>query len=53
MFFIFSYELLPWAIFLGVYLLLLVAFPVPTLIFTGVLVWALVANIKKRRKVED
>lgn len=50
MFFIFSFDLVLWFVLLCVYLLMLVTFPLPTLIITGLGIWWLVWLISRSRQ---
>lgn len=53
MFFIFSFDLLLYAVLLAIFLLMLVAFPTFTLILTGLCIWVLVAAIKGSREEDE
>lgn len=47
MFFIFSYDLLMFAVLLAVYFFMFILFPTFTLILTGLIIWGLVVAFKK------
>ncbi len=48
MFFIFSFDLLLYAVLLVMYFVMLALFPVFTLILTGLCIWGLVAALRGR-----
>lgn len=52
MFFIFSYDLLLWVLLIGVFLIMLVTFPVATILITGLIIWG-VASLTKRGRQEQ
>lgn len=53
MFFIFSFDLLLYAVLLIMYLVMLAMFPVFTLILTGVIIWGLIAAFRGRGGEDD
>ena len=50
MFFIFSYDLLLWLILIGVFLIMLITFPVATILITGLFIWGATSLIKRGRQ---
>ena len=50
MFFIFSYDLLLWLLLIGVFLIMLITFPVATILITGLFIWGVASLIKRGRQ---
>ena len=50
MFFIFSYDLLLWLLLIGVFLIMLITFPVATILITGLFIWGVVAIIRNGKE---
>ena len=50
MFFIFNYNLLLWVLLIGVFFIMLVTFPVATILITGLVIWGVASLIKRGRQ---
>ena len=53
MFFIFSFDLLLYAVLLAVYFFMFILFPTFTLILTGLIIWGLVVALRGRGGIDE